>query len=76
MATVFHAVALVVLGLGLVGGVGFGFYAHRHLADSVSRSVAFALAVALGAVFLASVLAFFGYVLDLLMEIVENTSGQ
>jgi hypothetical protein len=34
------------------------------------------LAVALGAVFLASLLAFFGHVLDLLSEIAENTHAE
>ena len=73
VAAVFLAVAGVVLGLGIVCAVALGLYAHRHLGDSVGRSIGYALAVALGGVFLASLLAFFGHVLDLLTEIAENT---
>jgi len=75
VSTVFFAVALLVLGLGLMADVWFGFDAHTHLGDSVGESMSLALAGALGVVFLASVLAFFGYVIDLLVEIAENTSA-
>ena len=74
VATVFLAVALLVLGLGLMADVWFGFYAHNHLNDSVGASIGLAFAGALGVVFLTCVLAFFGYVIDLLVEIAENTS--
>ena len=73
VANVFLTVAGVVLVLGIAGAVVAGLYAHRHLDDSVSRSIAYALAVALSGVFLASLFAFFGHVLDLLTEIAENT---
>jgi hypothetical protein len=63
----------VVLGLGILAAVWVGLYVSRHLVESTTRSIGYALAVALGALFLASLLAFFGYVLDLLVEIEENT---
>jgi len=76
VTAVFLTVAGVVLGLGIAGAVAAGLYAYRHLGDSVGRSIAYALAVALSGVFLASVLAFFGHVLDLLTEIAENTHAE
>lgn len=72
VTAVFLTVAGVVLGLGIAGAVFAGLYAHRHLGDSVSRSTAYAVAVAFSGIFLASVLAFFGHVLDLLTEIAET----
>jgi uncharacterized membrane protein YGL010W len=72
VATVFLTVAEVVLALGLLGAVATGVSVHQALDVSVGRSIAYACAVALGVVFLASLLAFFGYVLDLLIEIAEN----
>ena len=76
VAAVFQTVAAVVLGLGIVGAVWVGLYVRQHLVESTTRSIGYALAVALGAVFLASVLAFFGYMLDLLIEIEENTRDE
>ncbi len=73
VATVFHTVAILALEFGIIGAIGIAFYAHYGLAVPVNRSVALALAGVLGAVFLASLLAFFGYVLDLLREIADNT---
>jgi hypothetical protein len=73
VAAVFLTVAGVVFGLGIVAAVALGLHADRHLGDSVGISIGYALAVALGGVFLASLLAFFGHVLDLLTEIAENT---
>ncbi len=73
VATVFLAVAFMVLALGLLSAVGVGIHVYRYTAASVERSIGYALAVALGAAFFASVLAFFGYVLDLLTEVAENT---
>jgi len=76
VTAVFLTVAGVVLGLGIAGAVFAGLYAHRHLGDSVSRSTAYAVAVAFSGIFLASVLAFLGHVLDLLTEIAENTHAE
>jgi protein-S-isoprenylcysteine O-methyltransferase Ste14 len=76
VAAVFHTVAIVVLALGLVGAIAVGVNVNQHLGESVGSSVAYAIAVALSGVFLACVLAFFGYVLDLLTEIAENTGNQ
>ena len=73
VATVFHTVAILALEFGIIAAVGAAFYAHYSLAVPVNKSVAIALAAVLGAVFLASLLAFFGYVLDLLTEIADNT---
>jgi hypothetical protein len=76
VATVFHTVAILTLVFGVIGAAGTGFYAHYGLSEQVNTSVAFALAAVLGAVFLASLLAFFGYVLDLLTEIADNTRSE
>ena len=76
VAAVFHIVAAVAFGLGLIAAVVVGTQAHRHMGDSTGRSIAYTLAVALGGIFLASVLAFFGHVLNLLAEIADNTRVQ
>ena len=73
VATVFLAVAFMVLALGLLSAVGVGIHVYRYTTASVERSIGYAIAVALSAAFVASVLAFFGYVLDLLTEVAENT---
>ncbi len=73
VTAVFFTVAVVVFWLGLIGAVWMGVYAHQDMAESVGRSIAYTIAVALSGIFMASVLAFFGYVLDLLTEIEENT---
>jgi hypothetical protein len=76
VTTVFLTVAFVVLVFGLAGAIGVGIYAHKHFADSVDGSVGYAILVAVGVVFLASSLAFFGYVLQLLTEIANNTRAE
>jgi len=76
VVAVFLSVAAVVLLVGLVGGAAIGLYTHKHTSDTLSRSIAIGASVALGGVLLASVLAFFGYVLNLLTQIVENTKRQ
>jgi flagellar motor component MotA len=76
VAAVFQTVAVVVLGIGLVSAVAVGEYVHKHMSDSVGKSIAYAIVVALSGVLLASMLAFFGYVLDLLAEIAENTRSR
>jgi uncharacterized membrane protein (DUF485 family) len=76
VTTVFLTVAFVVLVFGLAGAIGVGIYAHKHLGDSVDGSVGYGILVAVGVVFLASLLAFFGYVLQLLTEIANNTRAQ
>jgi len=73
VTTVFLTVAFVVLVFGLAGAIGVGIYAHKHLGDSVDGSVGYGVLVAVGVIFLASLLAFFGYVLQLLTEIANNT---
>jgi hypothetical protein len=76
VTTVFLTVAFVVLVFGLAGAIGVGIYAHKHLAESVDGSVDYAILVAVGVVFLASLLAFFGYVLQLLTEIANSTRAE
>lgn len=76
VAGVFIATAAVVACLGVAGAVGFGIYAHTQMGDPLRRSVAYAGIVLLLAALAASGLAFFGYVLDLLVEIAENTRGR
>jgi uncharacterized membrane protein (DUF485 family) len=76
VTTVFLTVAFVVLVFGLAGAIGVGIYAHKHLGDSVDGSVGYGILVAVGVVFLASLLAFFGYVLQLLTEIANNTRAE
>jgi len=76
VAGVFLTVAIVVLCLGVLGGVGTGIYVHEHLNTSVGTSVLDAVAAAAGGLLIASLLAFFGFVLDLLVEIAESTQLQ
>ncbi len=76
VTTVFLTVAFVVLVFGLAGAIGVGIYADKHLGDSVDGSVGYAILVGVGVVFLASLLAFFGYVLQLLTEIANNTRAE
>ncbi len=76
MVAAFLSLAAVVLSVGLLGAAGMGLYAHEHMSDSVGRSIAIGAAIALSGVMLASMLAFFGYVLKLLNEIAEDTRGQ
>ena len=73
-ATVLLGFAAFMLALGIVAGIWYGRYANDQLSDSVGRSIVLGLAIALGSLVLASLLAFFGFVLDLLVEIAENTS--
>ncbi len=73
VAGVFNAVALLVLLLGLGGSIGLYFYLRRQRLDSVMRSLGYALPVLFGGVLMASALSFFGFVLDLLVEIADNT---
>jgi hypothetical protein len=76
VTTVFLTVAFVVLVFGLAGAIRVGIYAHKHLAESVDGSVGYAILVTVGVVFLASLLGFFGYVLQLLTEIANNTRAE
>jgi ABC-type dipeptide/oligopeptide/nickel transport system permease component len=73
VGTVFLTVAVVVLAFGLAAAVGTGVYADQDTVASIGRSIAYAVGAALCSVLLASMLAFFGYVLGLLTEIAQNT---
>jgi hypothetical protein len=68
--------AAAVLLVGVLGGAAAGLYINRYLPDSIARSAVIGGAVALSGVLLASLLAFFGSVLNLLAEIAEHTTGQ
>jgi hypothetical protein len=66
VAWVFKVAAVVVVICGIFGAVVVGF---GHASMSVEAYVAAAIGIGLGAVFVSAGLAFFGYVLDLLVGI-------
>lgn len=73
VAAVFRTAAIVVLGLGVVGALWTNWYVRHHRTEPVGKALGYApLSLAI-AILVASALAFFGYVLDLLTEIADNT---
>lgn len=72
VASVFLVVAWLVLVLGIIASIVLAHNAH-HGGHTVGYSFAVAAIGVLSTLFSASVLAFFGYVLDLLVEVAEST---
>ena len=73
VAHVFKSIAAVVIIVG--GGVAYSYprYLHEHVNTSTTQSLYLGIAIAVGTVVVTSVFAFFGYVIDLLVEL--NTRG-
>jgi len=69
VAHVFKSIATVAIILG--GGAAYTYprYIHEHLNTSTTQSVYLGAAIAVGTVVVASVFAFFGYVISLLVEL-------
>ena len=72
VVTVFLSVAAALLSIGILGGAATGLYFRRYMADSVGRSLTIGAGVALGGLLLASLLAFFGYVLNFLEKLLKT----
>lgn len=72
VASVFHVCAAVVLFLAVVAGIALAVYGRDHLAWTEGRAIGTALGAVLAGVLVSSAMAFFGYVLTLLVEIADK----
>ncbi len=73
MTMVFPMLAIVVLLAGGVSSYTYPRYLHVHFNTSTTQSVYLGIAIAFGTIVFASLLAFCGYVLDLLVQSELNT---
>lgn len=70
---VLKVLSIVVLVLGILGAVVYGYELHQNTTLSGGNIVAIGVGIGIGSIIYASFVAFFAYVLDLLVQIEGNT---